>query len=161
MSRYTIISLIAFLLSACLSVKNPVLAETVSPHTYCHAQMAWSVETVKDNIANYSTFWIAFEQAPVQENFNHVNVEVTLDGNPVVDGFTYMQSPEPYHITCTAGGQQFEGARMKYTLLLPPLSAGEHEIVWKYTLTADLSHNLFAYPNGMTRDVVSVLEVLQ
>jgi hypothetical protein len=161
MSRFTVISLIAFLLSACQSVKNPVLVEDSSlPHTYCDGRMAWSVETAKDNVAESSVFWIAFEQAPAQEHFNHVNVEATLDGKSVPGGFQYIQSPEPYTVTCTDGDQQFEGVRIKYTLLLPPLSTGEHEIVWKYTLTADLSDELFDYPNGMTGDVASVLKVL-
>jgi hypothetical protein len=154
--------LIAILLSACQSVKNPVLVEnTSSQHTYCDGRMAWSAETVKDNLAEYSVFWIAFGEAPAQEDFTHVNVEVKLDGKPVPGGFQYTQSPEPYTVTCTDGGQQFEGVRMKYTLLLPPLSIGGHEIVWKYTLTADLSDDLFDYPKGMTRDAASVLKVLQ
>jgi hypothetical protein len=121
--------------------------------------MAWSAETVKDNVAEYSVFWIAFEQAPVQENFKYLNVEVTLDGKPVFDGFQFMQSPEPYSVTCSDGGQQFEGVRMKYTLVLPPLSTGEYTIVWKYTLTADLSDDLFAYGNGMTGEFAGVLSV--
>lgn len=159
MSRFTVISLIAFLLSACQSVKNPVLVEAFDPHhIYCENRMAWSAEATKDDVAEYSTFWIAFEQAPVQENFNYVNVEVTLDGKPV-DGMKYMQSPEPYHVTCTDGGQQFEGSRMKYTLLLPALAMGEHEIVWKYTLTADLRDAWFDYPNGMTGEIAGVVNV--
>ncbi|HXQ37949.1 MAG TPA: hypothetical protein VN843_28335 [Anaerolineales bacterium] len=160
MSRFTVISLIAFLLSACQAVKNPVMVEAVSPHIYCQGQIAWSAEATKDNITDYTTFWIAFEQALVQENFNYVNVEVTLDGKPVY-GMKYIQSPEPYHVTCTDGGQQFESSRVKYTLLLPPLSTGEHTIVWKYTLTADLSNDLFDYPTGMIGEVTGVLEVLQ
>ena len=160
MSRFTVISLIVFLLSACQSVKNPVLVEAIAPqHIYCENRMAWSAEATKDNFAEYSVFWVAFEQAPVQKNFDYVNVEVTLDGKPVLDGFRYMQSPEPYSVTCTDDGQQFEGTRMKYTLLLPALATGEHEIVWKYTLTADLSDEWFDYPNGITGEVVGVLSV--
>jgi|GEM_PF-2563431 len=158
MSRFAVISLIALLLNACQSVKNPVLVEAVSPHTYCQGQIAWSVQTVKDKIAEYSVFWIAFEQSPVQENFKYVNVEVTLDGKPV-DGMKYMRSPEPYHVTCTDGGQQFESARMRYILLLPPLSAGEHEIVWKYTLMANLSDDLFDYRKGMSGEIAGVVNV--
>ena len=159
MSRFTVILLIALLLSACLSVKNPVLVETVSPHIYCHDQMAWSSEIVKDNVAVYSIFWIAFEQVHVQENFKYVNVEVKLDGEQVVNGFGFVQSPEPYTVTCTDGGQKFESVRMRYTLLLPSLSAGEHKIVWKYTLAADLSDDLFDSPNGMTGEVTSALNM--
>lgn len=162
-------SFIFFLLAACQSkahlpgqsVKNPVLIETVSPHTYCQGQMAWSSEIVKDNVAVYSIFWIAFEQAPVQEKFKYVNVEVKLDDEPVVEGFGFMQSPEPYPVSCTDGGGQFESVRMKYILLLPPLSVGEHEIAWKYTLTPDWSDDLFDYPDGMTGEVASVLSVQQ
>ena len=159
MSRFTVISLIALLLSACQSAKNPVLVEVVSPHTFCQGRMAWSAETVRDNVAEYSVFWIAFEQAPVQEYFTHVNVEVTLDGKPVLGGFQYTQSPEPYTVTCTDGGQQFEGVRVRYTLLLPPLSTGGHNIVWKYTLIGDLSDEWFDYPNGMTGEIAGVVNV--
>jgi len=158
MSRFNIISLIVLLLCACQSV-NPVLVEASSQYTYCDGHMAWSVETVNDSVAEYSVFWIAFEQAPVQENFNYVNVDVTLDDKPIVDGFTYMQSPEPYFVTCTDGSQQFESVRVRYTLLLPSLSAGEHEIRWKYTLTADLSDSLFDHPYGMTGEATGVLNV--
>jgi len=160
MSRFTGISLIVLLLCACQLPKNPLVAKAFSSHIFCQGRMAWGTEATKDNFADYSTFWIAFEQAPVQENFNYFNVEVTLDGNPVVDGFQYTQSPEPYSVTCTDGGQQFESARMKYTLLLPTLSAGEHTIVWKYTITADLSNGQFAYPNGMTGEVAGVLSAV-
>lgn len=62
-------------------------------------------------------------------------------------------------VTCTDGGQQFESVRMKYILLVPSLSAGEHKIVWKYTLTADLSEDLFDYSNGMTGEVTGALNV--
>jgi hypothetical protein len=56
MSRFTVFLLIASMPSACQVVKNPVLVETVSPHTYCQGQMAWSSEIVKDNVAVYSVF---------------------------------------------------------------------------------------------------------
>lgn len=159
MSRFTVFLLIASILSACQVTKNPVLVETVSPHTYCQGQMAWSSETVKDNIAVYSVFWIAFKQAPIQENFKYVHVEVKLDGKQVVNGFGFVQSPEPYTVTCTDGVQKFEGARMRYTLLLPSLSSGEHKIVWKYMFAADSSDDLFDYPNGMTGEVTSTLNI--
>ena len=160
MSRTITTLLIAFLLSACQSVKNPVLVEAFAPqHIYCENRMAWSAETVKDNVVEYSVFWIAFEQAPVQEDFTQVNVEVKLDGKPVVDGFEFMQSPEPYSVTCTDGGHQFEGVRVRYTLLLPPLSTGGHNIVWKYTLIGDLSDEWFDYPNGMTGEIAGVVNV--
>jgi len=158
MSRFTGISLIVLLLCACQLPKKPVVAKAFSSYIFCQGRMAWATEARKDNLADYSTFWIAFEQAPVQENFNYVNVEVILDGKPV-DGVKYMQSPEPYHFTCTDRGQQFEDVRMKYTLLLPPLSTGEHTIVWKYTLTADLSDDLFDYRNGMTGEIAGVVNV--
>lgn len=48
---------------------------------------------------------------------------------------------------------------MRYILLLPSLSVGEHKIVWKYTFAADLSDDLLDYPNGMTGEVTSVLNV--
>ncbi len=48
---------------------------------------------------------------------------------------------------------------MKYSLFLPPLSTGEHTIVWKYTLTADLSDDLFDYRNGMTGEIAGVVNV--
>jgi hypothetical protein len=160
MSRFAVIPLIVLLLSACQFAKNPVLVESSSPQeVFCQGRMAWSAEATKDNIVDSSTFWIAFEQAPVQENFNHINVEATLDGKPVLDGFQYTQFPEPYSVTCTDGGQQFESARMRYILLLPPLSTGEHEIVWKYTLMANLSDDLFDYRKGMSGEIAGVVNV--
>jgi hypothetical protein len=56
MSRFTVFLLIASMPSTCQVAKNPVLVETVSPHTYCQGQMAWSSEIVKDNVAVYSVF---------------------------------------------------------------------------------------------------------
>jgi hypothetical protein len=103
MSRFTCISLIVLLLYACQLPKNPGVAKAFSSHIFCQGRMVWATEATNDNIADYSIFWIAFEQAPVQENFNYVNVEVTLDGMPVVNGFQYIQSPEPYFVTCSDG----------------------------------------------------------
>jgi len=157
MKYFVDISLIAILLSACVPSRNAT--DTASPKVYCQGHMAWSAEIVTGNMISYTTFWIAFEQAPVMENFQYLTVAVTLDGQPVVNGFEYLQSPEPFTVTCTDGMDQFESNRVQYTLLLPLLVEGEHKIVWKYTLTADLSDELFNYPAGMTDEITGTMSM--
>lgn len=159
MSRFTVIPLIVLLLSACQPSKSPY-ADAFSPQqVLCQGRMAWSADvTMLEKYGDYTTFWIAFEEDPTQENFQYVSVEVTLDGKPV-DGMRYVQSPERYSVTCTDRGQQFESVRVQYYLFLPPLPEGEYELVWKYTLTVDLSDDLFEYPKGMTGEYVGILHV--
>lgn len=114
--------------------------------------MAWSAEVTTDDLMDYTTFWIAFDAATVQDDFTHIHVDVTLDGKSVAEEMKYVQAPEPYSVACTDSGQQFEASRVKYTLFLPPLSKGEHIIRWTYTLTADLDDGVFDYPSGMTAE---------
>lgn len=159
MSRIINVLLIAFFLSACQSVKNPVLVETVSPHIYCRGQLAWSAETVKDSVTEYSVFWIAFDAATVQDNFKYISVYVTLDGKPTFDEMKFRQLPEPYSVTCSEDGRQFEASRLKYTLFLPSLTKGEHKIKWVYRTTATFSDGLFDYPKGITGEVINMLSV--
>lgn len=146
-----------WMLSACQSPKN---SDIFRPnYTYCNGQLAWSAESNTQDTPNYSTFWIAFAEDTVQDNFKYVNVEVVLDGKSADEEMKFRSGPESYSIMCSEGGQRFEGSRMKYTLFLPSLAKGKHEIVWKFTLTSDLSDGLFDYPNGMTGEVTDVLNV--
>lgn len=141
------------LLSACTSPQGNVAGDSVAPsHTFCDGPTAWSAEVWTDDLMNYTTFWIAFDAATVQDHFKYVYVEVTLDGKSVAEEMKYAQAPEPYSVTCSDSGQQFEASRVQYTLILPSLSSGEHSILWKYTITADLDDDVFDYPHGMTAE---------
>ena len=114
--------------------------------------MAWSTEVKTDDVLDYTTFWIAFDAATAQDSFQYIHVDVTLDGQSLSHEMKYMQAAEPYAITCTDSGQQFEASRVKYTLFLPALASEEHTILWKYTITADLHDGVFNYPVGMTAE---------
>lgn len=121
--------------------------------------MAWSAEIRTDDLVDYTTFWIAFDAATVQDSFKYVQVNLTLDGNSVSGQMKYVQAPELYSVTCTESGQQFEASRVQYTLILPPLSSGEHSICWKYTITSDLDDGVFDYPRGMTAEYKIKLKI--
>ena len=158
MSRYIKFLLIILLLSACRLPKRALAPDTLVPqHIFCEDRIAWSAEAMTDEGINYASFWIAFDNATVQDNFKYVRVEVTLDGKSVADEMKYRGAPHPYPVTCTDGGLQFKGSRVKYILFLPPLSNGEHKIVWKYIFIKDLSDGWFDYPKGMTREITSTL----
>ena len=143
---------ILILLSACNSNSYiPVTGvEAVQTnHVYCNERMAWSAEVVMDTTATYSTFWLAFDAATVQDEFKYVDVNVTLDGESVDDSFKFVHAPQSYTVTCSDGGRQFDTSRMKYTLFLPSLPKGEHEIVWTYTITSDSSNYSLDLPLDM------------
>jgi hypothetical protein len=141
------------LLSACQSSQSNVVGDpSAPPQIFCEGRMAWSAEVITDDVMDYTTFWIAFEAGTVQDDFKYVHVDVTLDGKSVAEEMKYMAAPELYSVTCTETGQQFEASRVKYTLFLPPLSSGEHIILWNYTITADLDDGVFNYPRGMTAE---------
>ena len=120
--------------------------------------MAWSAEVTTDDVMDYATFWIAFDAATAQDSFKYIHVDVTLDGESLSHEMKYMQAAEPYSITCTDSGQQFEASRVKYTLFLPP---GEHTIRWTYTITADLDDGVFEYPSGITAEYPITINVEQ
>ena len=146
------------LLSACQSPKSNVTGDSVAPsHTFCNGHIAWSAEVQTDELMDYTTFWIAFDAATVQDSFKYIHVDVTVDGKSVAEQMKYMGIAEPYSVTCTESGQQFEASRVKYTLFLPALSPGEHSIRWTYTMTADIDDGEFDYPSGMTaEDVITI-----
>lgn len=142
---------IAWLLSACQSPQNPVVnGAPSSPPVVCDGRVAWSAEVTTVDITVISTFWIAFELATAHDRFQSIHVDVTLDGEPLAHEMKYVHAAEPYSITCTESGQQFEASRLKYTLFLPALSSAEHIVVWRYTMTADRQDGVFQYPFGMT-----------
>jgi len=138
------------LLSACQSSQSKVVGDLSVPlQTFCEGGMAWSAEVRTDDLMDYTTFWIAFDAATVQDEFQHIQVDVTLDGKSVAQEMKYMAAPEPYSVTCPESGQQFAASRVKYTLILPPLSSGEHNILWNYTITADPNDGVSNYSRGM------------
>lgn len=161
-----LVSGLLFILTACQVAEEPLresgitsdtqnsssLEASTPPQIFCEGRMAWSAEIITDDVVDYTSFWIAFGTATVQDAFEYVQVEVTLDGNSVAEEMKYRQAAEPYLVTCPESGQQFEASRVQYTLILPPLSSGEHSILWKYTISADLDDGLFTYPRGMTAE---------
>lgn len=121
---------LVLLLSACqLSQNNIVGDPSAPPETFCEGRIAWSAEAKTDDLIDYTAFWIAFDAATVQDDFKYVLVDVTLDGKSVAEEMKYMQAIEPHLVTCTESGQVFEASRVKYTLILPPLSSGKHRIL--------------------------------
>ena len=111
--------------------------------------MAWSAEVRTDDVMDYTTFWIAFDAFTFQDYFRYVDVEVTLDGQSVAEQMKYMGAAEPYAVTCTKSGRQFEAIRVKYTLVLPLLSPGEHIIRWSFTIKSDIGGGGFEVPSPM------------
>jgi hypothetical protein len=109
----------------------------------------WSADATTDDIVSYTTFWIAFDAATVQDEFQYIHVDVTLDGKSVTQEMKYMATAEPYLVTCPENGQQFEASRVRYTLILPPLSSGAHDILWSYTITTDPNDGAFNDSRGM------------
>jgi len=114
--------------------------------------MAWFAEITTDDVVDYATFWIAFDAAIAQDSFKYVQVDVLIDGKSAPEEMKYMQAAEPFSVSCTESGLQFEASRIKYTLILPSTFSGEHNVLWKYTLTADLSDGVFDYARGMTAE---------
>ncbi len=123
--------------------------------------MAWSAEVTTDDIVNYTTFWIAFDADTVQDEFQYIHVDVTLDGKSVAQEMKFITAPELYFVTCPESGYRFEASRMKYTLFLPSLSPGEHIIRWTYTMTTDLEDSVFDHPSGMTAEYPITINVEQ
>jgi hypothetical protein len=149
------------LLSACQSSQSKVVGDPFSSHeAFCKGRMAWSAEVTTDDVV-YTTFWIAFDAATVQDHFKRVHVDVAMDGQSVTEEMKYLQVPEPYSVTCMESGQQFAANRVKYTLLLPSVSKGVHVIRWTYTITSDLDDGVFKYPSGTTAESVITINVEQ
>jgi len=134
--------IVVFLLSAC---QPSVELSAQEPYVYCNGQFAWSAEEITDDMTHYTIFWVAFESSVAQNNFQYIDVDVTLDGKPV-DSLKFMQAPEPYSINCSDTQRQFEAIRVMYTQILPPMDRGVHKIVWMYTITGDLSDIIFDQP---------------
>ena len=141
------------------SQSNPVGAVLSHPPIFCEGQVAWSAEIVTDDLIDYTIFWIAFDAATAQDHFKYVHVDVTLDGESLSEQMKYVQAPEPYSVICTDHPQQFQASRMKFTLLLPPLSSGSHIILWKYRVNTDLEEGVFDYPSGITAEFAVTLNV--
>ena len=123
--------------------------------------MAWSANITMDDVVDYTTFWIAFDASTFQDHFKYVDVDVTLDGQSVARQMKYMGAVEPYAVTCTDSGLQFEASRVKYTLVLPPLSPGEHIIRWTYTIAADIGGGGFEVPSQMKAEYPITINVEQ
>ena len=148
------------LLSACQSSQSKLVGDpSVPSQTFCQDGMAWSAEVRTDDIVSYTTFWIAFDAATVQDEFQHIQVGVTLDGKPVAEEVKYMATAEPYSVTCPESDQQFAASRVKYTLILPPLSSGEHNILRSYTITADPNEGVSNDSRGMPAEHTIQLNV--
>ena len=140
----------ALLLGACQSSQSNVPGDpSPPPQTICNGHMVWSADITTNNVVDYTTFWIAFDAATFQDHFKYVDVEVTLDGQSVAEQMKYMGAVEPYAVTCTKSGLQFEASRVKYTLVLPLFSPGEHIIRWNFTIKADIAGDGFEVPSLM------------
>src|SRR5690349_4120885 len=88
-------------LSACKPYPESRAAD---PFTACEGGVAWSAEITTDDVVDYTTFWIAFEAATAGDHFRDVQVDVTLDGQPVAEAMKYVQAPARYSVTCTGQG---------------------------------------------------------
>ena len=112
-------------------------------------------------VGDPSALWIAFEAATAQESFRYVHVDVTLDGESLSHQMKYMQAAEPYSVTGTDSGRQFEASRVKYTVFLPQLSPAEHVVIWNFAMAADLENGGFSDPAELTTEYAIVLNVEQ
>lgn len=78
-----LVSGLLFMLTACQAAEQPLRETRIAspgqnnssgealtpPLTSCEGRMAWSVEIITDDVMDYTTFWIAFDAATVQDDF--------------------------------------------------------------------------------------------
>jgi len=112
----------------------------------CEGLMDWKVEAGTKDWIDVSIEWVATDTTTVQDNVKHIKFETSVDGTTLAETMKYPSAPEPFSINCS--GTVIEGGGIRYTLLLPPLSKGEHKIAWHVTILDNLNDGWNDYPKG-------------
>ncbi len=109
-------------------------------------QTEWMVAASPKDWLDVGVEWVAKDAATVQDNAEHLKIEILVDGHILADTMKYPGSPEPLSIN--HGSTAAQGSGIKYALFLPPLSKGEHPIVWHVTVETDMNDGWNDYPTG-------------
>ena len=130
-----------------LPPKDAPVVETFSKQkAMCEGQTAWTVEASPQDWLDASVEWAAIDAATVQENVKRLKIETSVDDQTLGETMKDPSRLEPFSINCS--GTVIEGSGIKYALFLPPLSRGEHRIVWQVTVETDMSNGWNDYPKG-------------
>ena len=133
--------------SASVPPKDAPVVEAFSKQkAMCEGQTAWTVEASPKDWLDAGVEWVAKDAATAQDNIKHFKLETSVDGHILADTTKYPGSPEPLSIN--HGGTVTEGSSIRYALFLPPLSKGEHHIVWHVTVETDMNDGWNDYPTG-------------
>ena len=124
----------------------PVVEAFSKQKAMCESHLEWTVEASTKDWIDVGVEWAAIDAATAQDNIKHLKLETSLDGTTVADTMKYPSSAEPFSIN--RSGAPIRGGGIKYALFLPPLSRGEHKIVWRAFLDADISDGWNHYPKG-------------
>ncbi len=135
----------------------PVVQAFSKQKAGCESLTEWTVEAGPQDWIDVSEEWAAIDSATAQENFKHLKVETSLDGKALADAMKYPTSPEPFSLTC--GSTTMQGSAVKYALYLPPLSQGDHKVVWRITLDAEISDGWGTYPAGVLGEFTANMKV--
>jgi hypothetical protein len=123
----------------------------------CEGLSEWAIEASPLDWIDVSEEWGAIDSATAQDNFKHLKVETFLDGKALADVMAHPTSPEPFSLTC--GDITIEGSAVKYALFLPPLSKGDHKILWRITLDSEISDGWGKYPAGVLGEFTANVKV--
>lgn len=164
-SLFYVFMLIVLVLSSCQPKvpaaqppKNATAVEAFSKQKAgCEGVAEWTIEASPQDWIDATSEWAAIDVVTVQDNFRHLKVETYLDGKAIADAMEYPTSPEPFSLTC--GDTTLQGSAMKYALFLPPLSKGDHKILWRISLDAEISDGWGTYPAGVLGEFTATVHV--
>jgi hypothetical protein len=135
----------------------PVVEAFSKQKAMCEGLMDWNMEVGGKDWIDVSIEWVAVDTATVIDNVKHINLETSVDGRKLTATMKYPSSPDPFSINC--GDTVINGSSIKYTLYLPPLSKGEHKIVWHGVVEDDLNDGWNEYPKGTEFTFTSTVTV--
>jgi hypothetical protein len=162
---FSMFVLVMLVLSACQpkapSAQPPKDASVVQafskPKAACEGVAEWTIEANSQDWIDVSIEWTAIDSTTVQDNFKHLKFETFLDGKALADVMKYPTGLEPFSLTC--GDMAIEGSALKYALFLPPLSKGDHKILWRVILDAEISDGWGTYPAGVAGEFTANVTV--
>ena len=112
----------------------------------CESKLEWTVEASTKDWIDAGVEWAAIDAATARDNVKHLKLETSLDGKTLTNTMKCPSSAEAFWIN--GNGHPAHGGGIKYALFLPPLSKGQHKIVWRASLDADISDGWNHYPKG-------------
>lgn len=80
-----------------------------------------------------------------------------MDGQEIVDPKSYEHGPAPAKVECPEFA--VEGGGMALTIFLPPLPAGDHQVIWQVIFAADVNDGWADYPVGTMTEFTSTVRV--